>query len=122
MGGKTVGQWVAIFQDRIGSTTERRQAAEALGYLGPAARSAVPCLIQALAEPRTGNKKVDEDNEWLRYLAIKALGRIGPAAAEAVPKLFPETGDGRRATGTWGRSIPIGPGRWAGSAGPPYPP
>ena len=78
MGGKTVGQWVAIFQDRIGSTTERWQAAGGVGYLGPAARSAVPCLIQAVVEPRTGNQKVDEDNEWLRHLAIEALGRIGP--------------------------------------------
>ncbi len=103
MGGKTAGQWIAIFQGKNRSTTERWQAAEALGYLGPAGQSAVPCLVQAVVEPKTGDKKVDEDNEWLRYLAIKALGQIGPAAADAVPKLFPKAGDWRRAHGNLGR-------------------
>jgi HEAT repeat protein len=99
MGGKAVGKWIAILREKDRSLADRRRAAEALGYLGPAARSAVPCLLQALAEPRTGNKKIDEDNSWLRFSAIKALGRIGPAAAEAVPKLFPKTGE-------------TGPARW----------
>jgi HEAT repeat protein len=92
MGGKTAGEWIAILRDKGRSTADRSRAAEALGYLGPAAQSAVPCLIQVLDEPMTGDKKVDEDKSWLRFRAIKALGRIGPAAAEAVPKLFPETG------------------------------
>jgi hypothetical protein len=101
MGGKTAYQWIAIFLDKNRSPVERSQATEALGYLGPAARDAVPCLLQALAEPKTGDQKVDQANEWLRRLAIQALGRIGPAAAEAVPRLFPRTGDGRLASGKW---------------------
>jgi HEAT repeat protein len=101
MGGKTAGEWVAIFRDRDRSPAERSRAAEALGYLGPAAKNAVPCLLQALAEPRTGNKRVVEAGDGLRHAAIQALGGIGPAAAEAVPKLFPRTGDGRLASGMW---------------------
>ncbi|MHB1561426.1 MAG: HEAT repeat domain-containing protein [Isosphaeraceae bacterium] len=99
MGGKTVGEWIAIVQDRGRPTNERDRAIDVLGHLGPAAARAVPCLIQVVDEPRTGNTKVDKDNERLRSAAIQVLGRIGPAAAEAVPKLFPGTGDGRIANG-----------------------
>ncbi len=80
MGGKTVGEWIAILQDRGRSTKERYQAVNALRYLGPAAASAVPCLIQVVDEPRTGDTKVDKDNEWFRIEAIHVLGRIGQAA------------------------------------------
>ena len=57
MGGKTAGQWIAIFQDNSRSLDERWQAAESLGYLGPAAKSAVPfpyrpSLIRAPATKR----------------------------------------------------------------------
>ena len=95
MGGKTAAQWIAIFQDKNRSWVERRQAVEAIGYLGLAARSAVPCLIQAIDPTKTGDAKLDRTNDSLRHDAIEALGRIGPVAAEAIPKLFPKTGDGR---------------------------
>ena len=95
MGGKTAGQWIAIFQDKNRSWAERQQAIETIGYFGPAARSAVPCLIQAINPPTTGEAKLDQTNAALRHLAAEALGRIGPEAAEAIPKLFPKTGDGR---------------------------
>ena len=101
MGGKTAGQWIAIFQDKNRSLADRWRAVEALGYLGPVARSAVPCLVQAVVEPKTGDKEVDQTNDTLRPIAVQALGRIGPASAAAIPKLFPKTGDGRLAEGKW---------------------
>jgi HEAT repeat protein/lysophospholipase L1-like esterase len=55
----------------------RGLAAEALGRVGPEARSAVPDLIAATSDPRPD----------VRWRAIWALGRIGPAAAQAVPAL-----------------------------------
>jgi HEAT repeat protein/lysophospholipase L1-like esterase len=55
----------------------RGHAAEALGRLGPAARSAVPELVAAASDSRPD----------VRWRAIWALGRIGPAAAPAVPQL-----------------------------------
>jgi HEAT repeat protein len=102
MGGKTAGQWIAIFQDKNRSWAERQQAVETIGYLGPGGKGAVPSLIQALVEPKTGNEEVDAINDWLRYYVVEALGRIGPSAVEANPKLFPKTGDGRLlALRTW---------------------
>ena len=56
----------------------RRNAASALGRIGPAAEAAVPALIEALK---------DDDNEVRRNAAF-ALGRIGPAAEAAVPALI----------------------------------
>ncbi len=101
MGGKTTSQWIVIFQDKNRSIVERQQAVEALGYLGPAAKSAVPCLIQAIDPSRTGDAKLDQANESLRQFAVEAIGRIGPAAAEAIPKLFPKTGDQKFESWRW---------------------
>ncbi len=113
VGGKTVGEWIAIVQDRGRPTNERDRAIDALRHFGPGAASAVPCLIRVVDEPRTGDTKVDKANDQLRRAAIEVLGRIGPAAAEAVPKLFPRAGDGRladgRATGLdWAMSLALG--------------
>jgi hypothetical protein len=54
----------------------RRMAAEALGKIGPAARTSVPRLIELL----------DDEQAW--DAAAEALGRIGPDAHAAVPKLL----------------------------------
>src|SRR4030042_958262 len=51
----------------------RREAARALGDIGPGAKEAVPELIEAL------------DDEDMDLIAVWALGRIGPAAIAAVP-------------------------------------
>jgi HEAT repeat protein len=56
----------------------RRNAAQALGQIGPTAKEAVHALITALQ---------DEDPN-VRRLAASALGRIGPTAKEAVPALI----------------------------------
>ncbi|MGA2090635.1 MAG: HEAT repeat domain-containing protein [Endomicrobiales bacterium] len=56
----------------------RRNAAEALGRIGSAAKSAVPGLIEAVR---------DSDAD-VRYNAVEALGHIGPDAKSAVPGLI----------------------------------
>jgi hypothetical protein len=53
----------------------RREAARALGEIGPGAKDAVPELIEALN---------DED---IDLIAVWALGKIGPAAVEAAPAI-----------------------------------
>jgi hypothetical protein len=53
----------------------RREAARALGEIGPGAKDAVPELIEAL------------DDEDMDLIAVWALGRIGPAAIAAVPAI-----------------------------------
>lgn len=60
-----------------------REAARALGTLGPRAAPAVPHLARLLAHP----------DERLRNDTIDALGRIGPPAAGAVPRLIRLLGD-----------------------------
>ena len=74
-------------------------AAWSLGNLGPAAREAVPAMVEALGPDDTAN------------VVAAALARIGPAAAEAVPALVadlrgPDPGRRWRAARTLGR---IGP-------------
>src|SRR5262249_10564766 len=54
-----------------------RDAARVLGQMGPAARPAVPALVEALR---------DADNAT-GVLVAEVLGRIGPGAAAAVPAL-----------------------------------
>ena len=73
--GASVGQLASLVQDAKG--VGRGLAAEALGRVGPAARSAVPVLVAAASDARPD----------VRWRAIWALGRIGPAAAPAVPLL-----------------------------------
>jgi len=77
----------------------RAFAAWSLGNLGPAAREAVPALVEALGPDNTAN------------VVAAALARIGPAASEAVPALVadlrgPDSGRRWRAARTLGR---IGP-------------
>lgn len=53
----------------------RREAARALGEIGPGAKDAVPELIEALN---------DEDMD---LITVRALGQIGPAARPAAPAI-----------------------------------
>jgi len=71
----------------LGSNDRRVRvaAAEALGGIGPAAKTAVGDLIRALA---------DKESE-VRYVTATALGEIGPAAKDAVPALIAALGDER---------------------------
>ena len=61
----------------------RRKAAEALGQIGPDAKSAVPALTSAL----TGGMKKDMNDAEVRTAAAVALGGIGPDAKSALPTL-----------------------------------
>jgi HEAT repeat protein len=67
----------------IAQTAERESAIEsaanALGHIGPAAREAVPVLMDLL----------DHEEPDVVLQAAFALGRIGPAARPAVTKLLP---------------------------------
>ena len=71
--GRPLDAWVRQLRDA--EVRGRRQAARALGQMGPAARPAVTALAQALGDP---------DTEVARR-AARALRRIGPGAAPAVP-------------------------------------
>lgn len=59
----------------------RRQAADILAQMGPAAQQAVPTLVGMLNDP----------DLQVRKAAAHALGQIGPAAASAVPALVQAT-------------------------------
>jgi len=61
----------------------RVSAAYAVGSAGPAAKAAVPALIQNLSS----------ENASVRYSSTLALGEIGPDAAAAVPALQKELDD-----------------------------
>jgi len=61
----------------------RAQSAEALGKLGPPARSAVAALIEALKDKDT----------LVRSASARALGLIGPEAKQALPGLTLATRD-----------------------------
>src|SRR5438046_2620976 len=75
--GKPVGRWIEVLRDK--TSRERPRAARALSYFGPAAKGAVPDLIEALRDDPDGRLGVG---------AVEALGRIGPDAGPAVPLLI----------------------------------
>ena len=69
--GLTASDWVAHL--RAPDEESRQTAAAALAEMGPAARAAVPDLIDAL----------NDDDPEVRWLAMQVLGKIGPDAREA---------------------------------------
>lgn len=73
--GRSVAQWAADLGDRDtpGSDDRRRRAAYALGRIGPAAKAAVPALLEVVNDP----------NMEPRWYAVDALGRIGGDAKVA---------------------------------------
>jgi HEAT repeats len=73
--GKTVSEWQAQLHDNV--PEYRIRAAYALASFGPAARSAIPALCDAL----------HDGTPTVRYAAAWALGEMGPAAKSALPAL-----------------------------------
>ncbi len=74
--GRTALEWATDL--RADEPRLRREAAVAIGALGPDALPAVPALIKSLQRGR------EED----QVNAAEALGRLGPTAAEATQPLF----------------------------------
>jgi len=72
----------SLFQSALtdGSLRVRGGAAVALGQLGPAAKEAVPALLEALQDPA----------REVRVQAASALGKIGPVHPRVVPALLAE--------------------------------
>lgn len=64
--------------DALQEKSKRRIAANALGFMGPAAKGAVSALIATLKD----------DDQNARLSAVDALGNIGPDAGAAVPALL----------------------------------
>lgn len=73
---RTLSSWVKDLKADAPYT--RNQAAYAIGGMGPAARAAVPALIEALTDPEP----------VVRFPVCIALREIGPDAKEAVPALM----------------------------------
>lgn len=65
----------------------RREAARALGVIGPAAKSCIPRLLKALTDidPVHGNT---DETRAVRAAAAWTCGRMGPLAAEHVDRLI----------------------------------
>ena len=71
-----VSDLIGALSDEAG--TVRWKAAEALGNMGPSAKSAIPALIKALSD----------EVDTVRWKAAEALGKMGPSAKSAIPALI----------------------------------
>jgi HEAT repeat protein len=80
--GVPMGDWVAALKSS--DSLERRLAAHALAEIGPAAREAVPALIDALRDPES----------FVRGWAAASLARVQPENPDAIPALVAGTRDG----------------------------
>jgi HEAT repeat protein len=101
--GVAAGDWVAALKSN--DALERRLAAHALAEIGPAARGAVPALIEALQDRES----------FVRVWAAAALARVQPENPDAIPALVAGTRDGIsfvRSLAAWhlGRLGPRHPG------------
>jgi len=79
---------------REGEYPQRYRAVEAIGVFGPAAKAAVPALVEALEGfvPATGFlASVSKRNSQM--VVADALGEIGPEARAAVPGLIARLGE-----------------------------
>ena len=73
--GRPLSEWIADLKAPAPSV--RNAAAYEIASMGPAAKAAVPALIEALDDPSTA----------VRFPVTVALGESGPDAVAAVPKL-----------------------------------
>jgi HEAT repeat protein len=101
--GVATGDWLATLNSS--DPLERRLASHALAEIGPAAREAVPALIETLLDPES----------FVRVWAAAALARVQPENPEAIHALVAGTHDGIyfvRSLAAWhlGRLDPTHPG------------
>ncbi len=75
--GRPLSAWVAELKGESPET--RHDAAYEIAWMGPAAASAVPALIEALNRP--------DEKPTVIYPIEVALREIGPAASAAIPSL-----------------------------------
>ena len=80
--GVETGDWIAALKS--GDSLQRRLAAHALAEIGPAAREAVPALIETLRDPES----------FVRVWVAAALARVQPENPDAIPALVVGTRDG----------------------------
>ena len=80
--GVAPGDWIAALTSS--DSLERRLASHALAEIGPAARVAVPALIEALQDPES----------FVRVWAAAALARVQPENPDAIPALVAGMRDG----------------------------
>src|SRR5215469_3728817 len=80
--GVATGDWIAALKSS--DSLERRLASHALAEIGPAAREAVPALIEALRDPES----------FVRVWAAAALARVQPENPEAIAALVVGMRDG----------------------------
>lgn len=73
--GRPLSEWIADLKAAAPAT--RNAAAYEIASMGPAAKAAVPALIEAL----------DDGDATVRFPVTVALGEIGPDAVAAVPRL-----------------------------------
>ena len=101
--GVAIGDWVAALKSS--DPLERRLASHALAQIGPAAREAVPALIEALLDRES----------FVRVWAAAALARVQRENPDAIPALVAGTHDAIsfvRSLAAWhlGRLGPTHPG------------
>ena len=101
--GVAIGDWVTTLSSS--DPLERRLASHALAQIGPAAREAVPALIEALLDRES----------FVRVWAAVALARVQPENPDAIPALVAGTHDAIsfvRSLAAWhlGRLGPMHPG------------
>ena len=80
--GVAAGDWIVAL--RSSDSLERRLASHAVAEIGPAAREAVPALIEALRDAEG----------FVRLWAAAALARIQPENPDAIPGLLAGMRDG----------------------------
>lgn len=73
--GRPLSEWIADL--KAAAPSVRNAAAYEIASMGPAAKAAVPALIEALDDP----------DPAVRFPVTVALGEIGADAAAAVPRL-----------------------------------
>ena len=83
--GQPLGYWQDMLAQHLGKDSaadkeQCRRAAQALGQFGPAAKAAIPLLVQAIQSPSLE----------VRGFAVDALGRIGLEPQTVVPAILAE--------------------------------
>jgi HEAT repeat protein len=73
--GRPLREWIADL--KAAAPAVRNAAAYEIASMGPAAKAAVPALVEALDDP----------DPAVRFPVTVALGEIGPEAVAAVPRL-----------------------------------